>query len=159
MAEANEKELTLTKVFDAPRELVWRYWTEPELLAQWWGPRGVTNPESEVDLRPGGTIRIVMLAGEELGPMAGQRWPMQGTFQEIKAPEKLVFSNQAVDEAGNVLIDGLTTVTLEAEEGKTRMTMHTVAKAVAPPAEQMIEGMTQGWTESLDKLMETVGRS
>jgi len=156
MAEENERELTLTRIYDAPRELVWRFWTDPELLARWWGPRGVTNPESEVDLRPGGVIRIVMLAGEEMGPLAGQRWPMQGMFKEIVEPEKLVFANQAVDEAGNVLIDGMTTVTFEEQDGKTRLTMQTRAKAVTPEAVPMIEGMTAGWTQSLDKLTEAI---
>ncbi|HXR50492.1 MAG TPA: SRPBCC domain-containing protein [Verrucomicrobiae bacterium] len=156
MAEENERELTLTRIYDAPRELVWRFWTDPELLARWWGPHGVTNPESEVDLRPGGVIRIVMLAGEEMGPLAGQRWPMQGMFKEIVEPEKLVFANQAVDEAGNVLIDGMTTVTFEEQDGKTRLTMQTRAKAVTPEAVPMIEGMTAGWTQSLDKLTEAI---
>jgi uncharacterized protein YndB with AHSA1/START domain len=154
MADENIKELTLEKELDAPRELVWKAWTDPELLAKWWGPRGVTNPECEVDLRPGGTIRVVMLAGEELGEMAGQRWPMQGTFKEIKAPEKLVFLNQAVDEDGKVLIDGITTVTFEEKDGKTKLTVHVTAKAMAPIAEQMIAGMNQGWSQSLDKLSE-----
>ncbi|HEX4775072.1 MAG TPA: SRPBCC domain-containing protein [Candidatus Saccharimonadales bacterium] len=155
---AESKELTLTRVFDAPRELVFKAWTDAEMLAKWWGPRGVTSPELEIDLRPGGTIRIVMLAGDELGELAGQRWPMQGTFKEIKAPEKLVFINQAVDEEGNVLIDGLTTVTFEEQGGKTKLTMHAVAKPVATPAEQMLEGMTQGWSQSLDKLAELVNQ-
>jgi len=157
MAE-NERELTLVKEFDAPRELVWKFWTDPELLAKWWGPRGVTNPECEVDLRPGGTIRVVMLAGAELGELAGQRWPMQGTFKEVVEPEKLVFVNQALSEEGEVLIDGLTTVTFEEQGGKTKMTLHTVARAVAPPAEQMIAGMNEGWSQSLDKLTELVNK-
>jgi len=155
MAEQT-RELTLTRVFDAPRELVWRAWTEPELMAKWWGPNGVTNPTCELDAKVGGKMYIVMLADETLGPLAGQRWPMRGEFQEVQEPERLVFKNQAVDENDHVLIDGLTTVTFEEEGGKTKMTMTTVAKAMAPPAPQMLDGMEAGWTQSLEKLGELV---
>jgi len=154
MAQDNTKELTLTRVFDAPRELVFKAWTDPQLLAQWWGPRGVTNPVSEVDLKVGGALHVVMLAGAELGPMAGQRWPMQGIFKEIQAPEKLVFSNQAIDEDGKVLIDGLTTVVFEEQGDKTKLTLHVTAKGISPESPQMLAGMNQGWTESIDKLGE-----
>jgi uncharacterized protein YndB with AHSA1/START domain len=155
MAEQT-KELTLTRIFDAPRELVWRAWTDPELMAKWWGPNGVTNPTAEIDARVGGKMYIVMLAGEELGPLAGQRWPMRGEFQEIQEPERLAFKNQAVDEDGNVLLDGVTTVTFEEVDGKTKMTMRAAVKGVSPQAPQMLEGMEAGWTQSLDKLGELV---
>jgi uncharacterized protein YndB with AHSA1/START domain len=155
MNELGSKELTLTRIFDAPRGLVFKAWTDPKMLAQWWGPRGVTNPESEVDARVGGKIHIVMLAGKELGPLAGQRWPMQGVFREVSEPDKLVFTNQAIDEDGNVLIDGVTTVTLEDNgDGKTKLTLNVTATAKSPQAPQMLEGMNQGWTQSIDKLGE-----
>jgi uncharacterized protein YndB with AHSA1/START domain len=154
MTDDDIKELTITRTFDAPRELVFKAWTDPEMLAKWWGPRGVTNPVSEIDLRVGGTIYIVMLAGEEMGPLAGQRWPMKGIFQEIDEPGKIVFTNQAIDESGNVLIDGVTTVTLEEQDGKTQLTLHATAKAMAPQAVEMIAGMNEGWTQSIDKLTE-----
>jgi uncharacterized protein YndB with AHSA1/START domain len=151
------KELTITRVFNASRERVWRAWTDPTELANWWGPRGVTNPICNVDLRVGGMIHVVMLAGPELGPFAGQRWPMKGTFTEITPPEKLVFNNQAVDEQNNLLIGGVTTVILEEDNGKTTMTLHVTAKAAVPQASQMIEGMEAGWTQSIDKLREMLG--
>jgi uncharacterized protein YndB with AHSA1/START domain len=153
MADYGSKELNLTREFNAPRELVFKAWTDPVMLAKWWGPNGVTNPTSEVDLKVGGRMYIVMLAGDELGDLAGQRWPMEGVIEEIDNPHKFVFRNQAVDENGNVLIDGHTTVTLE-ELGpdKTKMTLHVTAKGMAPMAPQMLEGMTAGWTQSIDKL-------
>ncbi len=157
MAEQPTKEVVITRVFNAPRELVFKAWTDPALLAQWWGPRGVTNPECEIDVRVGGAIHVVMLAGDELGGLAGQRWPMKGVFQEIEAPGKIVFTNQAVDEDGNVLIDALTTVVLEDEDGKTKLTLTNTAKGVAPQAPQMLEGMEAGWSQSIDKLTELLG--
>ncbi len=67
-----EKELILKRTFDAPIGLVWKAWTDQELLKRWWGPKGVTTPICKVDPRPGGEIDIVMLAGEELGELAGR---------------------------------------------------------------------------------------
>src|SRR5271157_1381916 len=86
------KELTIKRTFDAPRELVWKAWTDPKLLKQWFGPRGVTNPICEVDARKGGIIYIVMEAGEELGPAKGMRWPMKGKFDEVVPYERFVFT-------------------------------------------------------------------
>ena len=147
-----KKEITLVRTFDAPREKVWAAWTDPKELAKWWSPQGVTNPTSEVDLRVGGTLYVVMLAGKELGPMAGQHWPMRGTFVEIMPPERLVFENNALDEAGNVLLGGMTTVVLDDEGGKTKMTLTTGAEGTAPGTDQMLAGMQTGWEQSLDKL-------
>jgi len=150
------KELTIIRIFDAPRELVFRAWIDPKMMARWWGPKGVTNPVCEIDAKVGGNIHIVMLAGKELGHLAGQRWPMKGTFQELDPPKRLVFVNQAVDEDDNVLIDALTTVTFEEENGKTKMTMKTTAKGVSPQAPQMLEGMETGWSQSFDKLADSL---
>src|SRR5580692_63489 len=78
------KEFVITREFDAPRELVFQTWTDPKHLAQWWGPRGFTNPVCEWDARPGLEIYVVMRAPN------GARYPMGGEFREIVATEKLV---------------------------------------------------------------------
>ena len=145
-----DRELTLTRLFDAPRELVFRMWTDPKHLAQWWGPAGFTNPVCEMDVRPGGKLRIVMRAPD------GTDYPMSGTFREIIAPERLVFTNIAVDEDGNALIDGLTIVTFAEEGAKTKLTVETRAVALLPLATRMLEGMDAGWRQSLDRLEEHV---
>ncbi len=154
--QTETKELILTRIFNAPRELVFKAWTDPKMMAKWWGPKGVSNPICEIDAKVGGKIHIVMLAGKELGPFAGQRWPMNGTFQEIKPPERLVFVNQAVDENDNLLIDGLTTVTFEEENGKTKMIMKTIAKGISAQSPKMLEGMEAGWSQSFDKLADSL---
>jgi uncharacterized protein YndB with AHSA1/START domain len=140
------REFTLTRIFDSPRDLVFKAWTDPQHLAQWWGPKLFTNPVCELDLRPGGALRIVMRAPN------GSEFPMIGVFREIAAPERLVFTNIAVDAAGNHLIEGLTTVTFAEHNGKTRLTLHTRAAALTAQAVRMIEGMDTGWTQSIDKL-------
>src|ERR1035438_6868275 len=81
-----EKELILTRVFDAPREIVFKAWTEVERLKRWWGPKNFTNSVCEIDPRPGGAMRIHMRAPDD-----GVIYPMTGVFQEIAEPERLVF--------------------------------------------------------------------
>ncbi len=143
---SSERELVITRIFDAPRELVFKAWTDPRHVAQWWGPKGFTNPVCEMDLRPGGALRIVMRAPD------GAEHPMRGVFREVVEPERLVFTNIAVDAQGNTLLEGLTIVTFAEHGGKTKLTLHTSAAGVAAEAAQMLAGMAQGWTESLDRL-------
>jgi uncharacterized protein YndB with AHSA1/START domain len=147
-SSALERELTIVRVFDAPRELLFRAWTDPKMMARWWGPRGFENPACELDVRVGGALWIVMRGSD------GTEHPMKGVFQEIVPPEKLVFTGIAVDASGNHLLEGVTTVLFEDQNGKTKMTMRTRAVGKVPQAEFMLGGMEQGWTESIDKLEE-----
>jgi uncharacterized protein YndB with AHSA1/START domain len=140
------RELTLTRVFDAPQSLVFRMWTDAKHMAQWWGPHGFTNPVCEVDARPGGPIRIHMRAPD------GVVYPMVGTFREVVAPERLVFTAVAEDQAGTPLLEALTTVTFEPHGGKTKVTVQAKAVGLAPVAPQMLAGMEAGWTQSLERL-------
>jgi uncharacterized protein YndB with AHSA1/START domain len=147
-----QREVTLTRVFDAPPQLVWKAWTEPRHMAQWWGPKGFTNPVCELDLRESGAIRIHMR-----GPN-GAVYPMTGTFEEIVPLKRLVFTTVARDLDDNPLLEGKTTVTFEDVGGKTKLTIHSRAVGIAPVAPQMLAGMEMGWTQSLDKLAELVER-
>jgi uncharacterized protein YndB with AHSA1/START domain len=142
----SEREITITRVFDAPRALVFEAWTDAAQLAQWWGPKGFTNPVCEIDVRVGGAIRIHMRSPD------GQVYPMRGEFREIVAPERLVFTNIAVDGADEPIIEGLTTVTFAERGGKTTMTLHTRGRAVVDYAAGYLQGMEAGWTGSIDKL-------
>ena len=143
-----ERSVTITRVLDAPRDLVFRLWTEREHMAQWWGPRGFTNPVCEMDVRVGGAIRIDMRAPD------GTVYPMTGTFREITPPQRLVFEAVAEDHDGNALLRSLTTVTFAEEGGTTRLTVHAEAVGLSPFAPQMLAGMEAGWTQSLEKLAE-----
>ena len=148
-------ELTIVRTLNASRERVWKAWTEPKELQVWWGPRGVTNPTCEFDARPQGAIHIVMLAGAELGPMAGQEWPMTGTVVEVDEPKKLVFDSTAIID-GKPILEHHATVTLEDEGDKTKMTLHIQVTRATPEAAGPLMGMEQGWTQSIDKLGEFV---
>ncbi len=147
-----EREITITRVFDAPRELVFKAWTDAKHVAQWWGPKGFTNPVCEIDARVGGMLRMHMRAPD------GSVYPMKGEIRELVVPERLVFTNIAVDAAGRHLLEGLTTVTFADEGGKTKMTLHTKAVAVIEDAAAYLQGMEAGWTQSIDKLQAFVAR-
>jgi uncharacterized protein YndB with AHSA1/START domain len=141
-----ERELTLTRVLNAPRERVFKAWTDLKELAQWWGPKDFINPVCEVDLRPGGALRIVMRAPN------GAEYPMKGVFREIVPPSRLVFTNIAVDKDGHHIIEGLTSVTFADDGGKTKLTVQTRGVAMVDYAAAYLQGMEAGWTQSLEKL-------
>ncbi|HKF30239.1 MAG TPA: SRPBCC domain-containing protein [Candidatus Binataceae bacterium] len=141
-----ERKLKITRVFDAPQRVVFKAWIDPEQLARWWGPRGFTNPLCEVDARPGGTIRIIMRAPD------GVSHEMRGVFREINEPERLVFTNRAIGPKGELLLEGLTTVSFSDHEGKTTLTLDTSAVAMLPEANAMLNGMNDGWNQSLERL-------
>jgi uncharacterized protein YndB with AHSA1/START domain len=141
-----ERELTITRLFDAPRALVFKAWTDAAQLAQWWGPKDFTNPVCEIDARVGGALRIHMRAPD------GSIYAMKGEIRELVPPERLVFTNIAVDAAGRHLLEGLTTVTFADQGGKTKLTLRTQAKAVVDYAAAYLQGMEAGWTQSIDKL-------
>ena len=141
-----EKELALTRVFDAPRELVFKVWTDPKHVAQWWGPRGFTNPVCELDLRPGGAILIHMRSPD------GIVYPMRGVFQEVVPPERLVFTSAALDSDGNPMFEVLTTVTFAEEGGKTKQILRARVIKKTAQAAPYLAGMEAGWTQTLERL-------
>lgn len=152
-AQPSEREVVLKRVLNAPRDLVFRMWTEPAHMARWWGPRDFTNPVCEMDVRPGGAYRIVMRAPD------GHEYPCQGVYREVTRPERLVFTNNAMGQDGNPVLEGLTTILFTEEGGKTTLTMRTRAKAVVDFARAYLSGMEIGWAQSLDKLEEEVLRA
>ncbi len=145
------REITINRVFAAPRALVFAAWTEPKRMAQWWGPHGFTNPVCELDVRPGGALHIVMRAPD------GTDYPMNGVFREVVVPERLAFTFAALDQ-GKPVLEGLTTVTFAEDGGGTKLTVHSRATALVDYAARMIEGMEAGWTQSIERLEALVKR-
>jgi len=148
-----ERDLTITRVFDAPREVVFAAWTEPEHLKRWWGPRGFTTPACEVDLRVGGAWKIVMRF-----PDGVNEHIMEAVYREIVPPERIVFSNHALDKDGNRLLEGVTSVTFADLGGKTKLTLQTCMKGLVPYTDRMLEGMEPGWSQSLERLAEELAK-
>jgi uncharacterized protein YndB with AHSA1/START domain len=146
-----EHELVLTRVFDAPRKLVFKAWTDPKIVAQWWGPHHFTNPVCELDARPGGAIRIHMRGPD------GTIYPMTGTYQEIVEPERIVFTSAALDAAGNPMFEMLTTVTFAEQDRKTKQILRTRVIKSTAEAPRYLAGMEAGWTQSLQRLTAYLG--
>jgi uncharacterized protein YndB with AHSA1/START domain len=145
-------EVTLTRIFDAPRDMVWKAWTDPTLLARWWGPKSFTNPVCEADVRVGGKILIHMQAPD------GTVHPMTGTFDEIAEPECLVFRAVPVDRSGVALLESLTTVTFHDLGDKTKVIVHASAAPLQPIGVDMLKGMDMGWSQSLERLAQLVAQ-
>jgi uncharacterized protein YndB with AHSA1/START domain len=143
---SRERALVLTRTIDAPRGLVWAAWTDPNHVAQWWGPKGFTNPVCELDVRPGGTIRIDMRAPD------GTVYPMTGIYQAIDMPERLVFTSAALDEAGKPLFEVLNTVTFVAQGGKTKLTVQAKVVKSTAKAAPYLDGMEEGWKQTIERL-------
>ncbi|HEX6281704.1 MAG TPA: SRPBCC domain-containing protein [Nitrososphaera sp.] len=93
----NEHELIITHVFDAPRELVWKGWTDPERVKRWWGPKGFTAPFCKTDLQVGGVFHYCMRSPE------GKDYWNTGAYPEIVEPERMVCTDSFADEEGNVV--------------------------------------------------------
>ena len=142
--------LTLVRDFDAPRDFVFQLWLDPVHLAVWWGPHGFTNPVCEIDPRVGGKIRIHMRGPD------GTVYPMSGVYREIVRPERLVFAASALDKHGKPIFEVMTTVTFEARGAMTRLTLKAQVISTSPGAEQYLQGMEAGWSQSLERLAELV---
>lgn len=145
----NKPEVVITRIFDAPRELVFKAWTDPKHLAQWWGPNCFTNPLCELDARPGGAILIHMRGPD------GVIYPMKGIYREVVEPERLVYTNLVFeDEQGNPQLVVLTTVTFAEHDGKTKLTVLEEVIKATPEVEAALAGMEEGMNQSLDRLTE-----
>jgi|SRR5579862_1613266 len=144
--ETSKWDLVITRTFDAPRELVFKAWTDPRQVQQWWGPNGFTNPRCEVDARPGGEIRIDMRAPD------GMVYPMKAVFEELREPERIVFMSSALDADGNSMFDIRNTVTFSERRGKTELTLLAQVIQATSVAPQYLKGMEMGWNQSLDRL-------
>src|SRR5260370_36054117 len=145
-------EVCLTRRFAAPPEVVFRAWTDPKHLAEWWGPKGFTNPVCQVDARMGGAIYIHMRAPD------GVVYPMTGRFVEIDRPHRLVFVTAAIDGEGKPMFEILNTVTFTRIDSGTEIALVARVTSTTPAAPQYLAGMSQGWSQSLDRLSALVAR-
>jgi uncharacterized protein YndB with AHSA1/START domain len=141
------QEITITRVFDAPRELVWKAWTEPDQLAQWWGPRGSRAPLEKItmDVRPGGTLRVTSVSAE------GQEMTVQGVYREVVEPERLVFEEPAEDSWHDGAVSVATFTDLG--DGRTEMVVQTT---IHTTEEMRVQAQT-GMESTFDRLGEYLG--
>jgi uncharacterized protein YndB with AHSA1/START domain len=140
------QEFTITREFNAPRELVFKAWTDSKHLVQWWGPKGFTNPVCQWKAQAGKSIHVVMRAPN------GTDYPMGGEFREVLPPERLVFTAGAWNDKGKMLFEFLHTVTFVERRDKTMLTVQSRVLSTTPGASQYIGGFEAGMTQSLERL-------
>ena len=144
VTEPADRVLKIERVFDAPRDLVFKAWTEPEHMSRWWGPRGFKSTVLKNELRPGGAYRIHMLGPD------GDHWT-QGVYREVVPPERLVMVGSWADAKGNPTRPETTLTLLFEDLGeKTKLTLHNaIFESVTAR-----DAHNNGWTSALDCLAE-----
>ena len=138
-------ELEFVRTYAAPRQLVWDAWTDPDQLARWWGPRGISTPREsiELDLRPGGRMRFDMV-----DDATGARYPNSGTIIEVDPPSRIVWSDDGFPDGTG---KSTATVTFIAVDDRaTTLRVHIVADFT----DTVRAGAEQGWRSQLDRLAE-----
>jgi uncharacterized protein YndB with AHSA1/START domain len=164
-AQSAKGEFVISRVFDAPRDLVWKAFTDPERMKHWWGPKGFTVRYSKIDFRPGGVYHYCLRS-----PDGKDMWG-KFVYREIVAPERMVFVNSFSDEKGGLTrhplspdwpLEMLSTVALAEHEGKTTFTVKWVplnaTEAERKTFESGHESMQKGWTGTLDQLAEYLAK-
>ncbi|MBD2199963.1 MULTISPECIES: SRPBCC family protein [Calothrix] len=153
----SEREIIITRIFNAPRELVFQAWTDPKHIVQWWGPKGFTTRVTELDLRPGGQSRYVMVGPD------GTEYPVKGVFFEIVPPERIVSSDE-FDEGFEKVINAdlpqgiVMTVMFEDLEGKTKLTLQIRHATESDRRKHEQMGVVAGWNSSFDCLDEFLAK-
>jgi uncharacterized protein YndB with AHSA1/START domain len=141
------QEITITRVYRAPRELVWRAWTDPDRIARWWGPRGWSTPHGNVamEVRPGGTLRITSVLAED-----GSEMTTEGVFREVVQPERLVIEEPAQGAWHEGAVSEVTFTDLG--DGRTEM----VLRSTIHTTEEMRRRAEAGLSSALDRLAEAL---
>ncbi len=142
-----EREITITRVFEAPRELVWKAWTEPERLVRWWGKRGWNAVPASItmDVRPGGVFRVTAVNEED-----GTEMPTEGVYREVVPPERLVFAEPPREDCHEGAV-GTVTLTALGDE-TTEMVFQTTIWAGG----ELTDSTAGGLASAFDRLAETL---
>jgi uncharacterized protein YndB with AHSA1/START domain len=143
--EPGRQEIVVTRVFDAPRELVFKAFTDPRLFAQWWGPREYANRMDKFDVRPGGEWRVVQ------SDASGNEFAFHGVHHDVVAPERTVATFEFEGAPGHVLLQ---TATFEPLGDRTRLVQQAVFQSVADRDGMVASGMKRGSDDSMDRLAE-----
>lgn len=145
MAE-DYKPLNITATFNASQEDVWDTWTKPEQFSQRYAPDHFTIPVCELDVRPGGNLRVDMKGPD------GTIYPSSGVFKEVEKPKKLAFTNSPLDSKGNKLFEVLHTLELHEDGDKTTLKLTSKVLSATPDAAPYLAGMEAGLKQAIQKL-------
>jgi len=149
-AEPGKQEVIITRVFDAPRDLVFKTITDPGLVPQWWGPKRFTTIVDKMEVRPGGLWRYVHRDAN------GNEYAFRGVYHEIVSPERIVQTFEFEGMPGHVSLE---TVRLEDQGGKTKWTSTAVFQSVEDRDGMILSGMEGGAIELMDRLAELVEKA
>ncbi len=141
----SDRQIVVTRVFDAPQELVWKAYTDPAAIPQWWGPRSHTTTVDKMDVRPGGAWRYVSHDAD------GNEYGFRGEYREVVPLQRLVATFEFEPMPGHVSVE---TLTLVEHEGKTALTNTSVFDSVEDRDGMLQSGMEQGLRETYDRLAE-----
>jgi uncharacterized protein YndB with AHSA1/START domain len=142
-ADAMVREVSIRRIFDAPRDAVWNAWTDPEQARQWFMPHGFTVPECTIDLRPGGRIHLLIRDSQ------GNESTSDGEILELDPPERLVMT----EIASNGLLATRTTVAFKDLDGtKTELTLHAEVRTSSLEFARPLADLEEGWLQSFEKL-------
>lgn len=150
---ASDREIIATRLFKAPREIVWDAWTNPKHVVRWWGPHGFTRPSCRIDLRVGGYFNLDMRGPE------GIIYPCTGKYREIIKPERIVFHGEAHEChpcGGGLPPRSVVTITFAESGKKTQLSMKTEFESVELIEAAVENGYNEGWAASLDHLEDFV---
>lgn len=145
VAEPGKHEITVTRVFNAPRELVFKTFTDPELLPKWWGPRELTTTVDKMEVKAGGLWRYVQRDAD------GNEYAFHGVYHAITAPERIIATFEFEGLPGHVLLE---TMTFEEHDGKTTLTDSSVFQSVADRDGMIEAGMEHGTVDSFERVDE-----
>ena len=148
-AEPGSHGITMTRVFDAPREKVFKAYTDPNLVTQWWGPRGLTTIVDKMEVRKGGIWRYIQRDAE------GNEYAFNGVYHDIVSPERLIYTFEFEGMPGHVLLE---TVVFEEQDGKTKLSDISVFQSIEDRDGMLASGMEQGAVETLDRFEELLAR-
>ena len=150
---SDERTIVISRIVDAPRQLVFQAFTEPAHLSQFWGPKGTTAPVCEVDLRVDGAFRVEMRGPD------GTVYPCTGIYREIVPPERIVYAATTADDnpcGGGLPPRSVVTITFAAIGGKTKITIRALLASRTDRKAAIAGGYNSGWTDSLDRLAESM---
>jgi uncharacterized protein YndB with AHSA1/START domain len=143
-----DREIVITRVFDAPRELMWEAWTNPKHRTRWWGPRGFTTTVHEMDVRPGGIWRETMHGPD------GTDYPGEGVFIEVVKPERIVYRLSG-GKKGDAQFESIWTFEPAGEKTRLTLTMRFPSREMLEHAEKTY-GVTEGGHQTLERFAELV---
>ena len=145
----SDREIVSERVFDAPRDRVFAAYTDPELIPQWWGPRGTTTIVDQMDVRPGGAWRFVNRGSD------GSETAFRGTYREVTPPERIVQTFEWEGMPGHVVVE---TATFEDLGGRTKVTATSLFHTSEERDGMLASGMESGLTETHDRLAELLAK-